>query len=287
MSFFRTPPVVVGYDGSTTARAALMLAAGEAARRGLRLRVVHVQETGWDPLLDGHRPVLPTSQQAADPLAEAVELVRPLIATSQVTICDRLGVAAAVLCAQAEGAELLVVGRGEPGLLGYFAGSVAIEVACKAPCPVMIVGDAGPQVPHTGPVIAGIEREHADEVLDAAFHEADLRRCELVVVNSWHQLHWLGPDGVESLAVSEVARESDEQWLRDVVARFQRKYPRVAVTEALREGRAAAVLIESSAAATLVVVGTSGRGPVAGLILGSVGQKLLRHARCPVMIVRS
>jgi nucleotide-binding universal stress UspA family protein len=274
MSYFHTPPVVVGYDGSPSSRAALMVAGGEAARRNLHLLIVHAQET--------------TTETVGDPLVEAMHLVSPLIPHSRVILRDRLGPAARVLCEQAANADLLVVGRGTVGMLAWFAGSVALDVICQAPCPVLVVGDPGPHVAHGGPVIAGIDEEHAEDVLEAAFREADLRGCELVVVHSWNHLHWLGPDGVESLELEdEITRERHVEWLRDIAAPFQRKYPSVAVTEEPREGPPAKALAESSGGASLMVIGTRGRGPVSGLILGSVGQRLVRHARCPVMVVRS
>lgn len=37
--------------------------------------------------------------------------------------------------------------------------------------------------------------------------------------------------------------------------------------------------------ARLIVVGTRGRGPVAGGLLGSTGNALLAHAPCPVAVV--
>jgi nucleotide-binding universal stress UspA family protein len=277
MSYFHTAPVVVGYNGSPTSRAALMVAAGEAVRRNLHLMIVFAEET-----VSG----LVGDREFQDPLLDALHRVSPVIGRDRVTMRDRLGPAARVLCEQAEGAELLVVGRGEVGPLGWFAGSVAIDVLCGAPCPAMIVGDPGPHIPHTGPVIAGVDQEHADAVLDAAFREADLRSSELIVVHAWNHVHWLGPDGIESFTVDdEVMRSHHVQWLRDIVEPFQRKYPRVQVTEAPREGRAASVLLESSAAAGLIVVGSRGRGPVSGLVLGSVGQRLVRHALCPVLVV--
>ena len=53
------------------------------------------------------------------------------------------------------------------------------------------------------------------------------------------------------------------------------------------DGSAASLLIEFSTAVDLVVVGTRGRGGLAGVLLGSTSQTVLGHSTCPVMIVPS
>lgn len=51
------------------------------------------------------------------------------------------------------------------------------------------------------------------------------------------------------------------------------------------EGPAGASLIDAAAEADLIVVGTRGRGNVAGLLLGSTSTYLAHHATCPLVIV--
>jgi len=51
------------------------------------------------------------------------------------------------------------------------------------------------------------------------------------------------------------------------------------------EGRPAAVLVDESQGADLLVVGSRGHGGFAGLLLGSVSQQCAHHAACPVVIV--
>lgn len=55
----------------------------------------------------------------------------------------------------------------------------------------------------------------------------------------------------------------------------------------IRAGDAATALIERSHQADLLVVGSRGHGGFAGLLLGSVSQKCVQHAACPVVVVRT
>jgi nucleotide-binding universal stress UspA family protein len=58
--------------------------------------------------------------------------------------------------------------------------------------------------------------------------------------------------------------------------------------ELLWEGDPGETIVEAARAesADLIVVGTHGRGPVGRLFLGSVSDHVVRHARCPVTVVR-
>jgi len=52
------------------------------------------------------------------------------------------------------------------------------------------------------------------------------------------------------------------------------------------EGHPAQVLVRASVDADLLVVGTRGHGGFTGLLLGSVGNYVIAHAACPVLVVR-
>ncbi|MDT7593071.1 MAG: hypothetical protein QOH45_2602, partial [Pseudonocardiales bacterium] len=52
------------------------------------------------------------------------------------------------------------------------------------------------------------------------------------------------------------------------------------------QGHPAQVLLDASEGADLLVVGSRGHGGFTGMLLGSVSQYLVTHARCPVVVVR-
>ena len=60
------------------------------------------------------------------------------------------------------------------------------------------------------------------------------------------------------------------------------------ITTELREAPDAEAILEEAEThnCDLIVMGTRGLGRLAGLLLGSVSQKVVQHARCPVLLVR-
>lgn len=70
---------------------------------------------------------------------------------------------------------------------------------------------------------------------------------------------------------------------RDSVGRWA---PALAVHELVVFADPRELMLDLSAHAALIVVGSRGRGPVRSLLLGSVGVAVIRHASCPVVVVR-
>jgi nucleotide-binding universal stress UspA family protein len=138
--------VVVGVDGSPTARAALEVAAREARVIGARLSVVAayqpadtrsaVQDGSGIPADDLRASV--RSAVSADMSEVLGDEGAPRRRTVDLEVVE--GPPAAVLVERAAGAELLVVGsRGQGTLPGIVLGSVALRVVVGAGCPVMVV----------------------------------------------------------------------------------------------------------------------------------------------------
>jgi nucleotide-binding universal stress UspA family protein len=68
--------------------------------------------------------------------------------------------------------------------------------------------------------------------------------------------------------------------------RAREAHPDVRVECRAVHGQPAEALIAASAGATMLVVGSRGRGGFSTLRLGSVSEQCVRHASCPVLVVR-
>lgn len=83
-----------------------------------------------------------------------------------------------------------------------------------------------------------------------------------------------------------VGERRAERVLREAVEDVRRDQPAADVETRVVEGPAGRVLVELSATADVLVVGSRGLGGFSGLVLGSVSQQCVHHARCPVTVIR-
>lgn len=289
-------PIVVGYDGSSGARDALDFAI-EAARPGkLAVEVVHA----WFPSLPPSRfaagysgprdSELVAAGEAV--LAEGLDRVKGSGVDLEVSGVLARGTATATLLESAERAHMLVVGsRGLGGFSGLLLGSTGLQVATHATCPVVVVRPPDPHVapgPEAGRVVVGVDGSRVSEAaLGFAVEQASGRGVGLTAVLSL-DIPVFRASGRVGLAVEDVLladSETGSALLNESLADWKGKYPDVDIRTRVESGPAARALMEASAGALLLVVGSRGLGGFRSLVLGSVSHSVLHHAHGPVAVV--
>ncbi|MFU8874201.1 universal stress protein [Micromonospora sp. SL4-19] len=283
--------VVVGVDGSESALRAVHLAAAEAARRHRPLRVVHgfvwslLRVSGEPPA--GGPPGSGLRHQAEELVAAAVAAAEAAAPGLRVSgeIID--GQASAVLLGESPTATMIVLGdRGLGGFASLVIGSVAVQVAAHADCPVLVA--RGAQRP-AGPVVVGVDGSVISRAaVEFAAEEAALRGARLHAVHAYTHPVSTGPADMQPLVYEESQlRGEEDRIMAESLTGLDDRYPDVPLTREVVHGRPVAVLTETTRTAQLMVVGGQGRGELTGLLLGSVSQGVLHHADCPVAVVRS
>ena len=97
----------------------------------------------------------------------------------------------------------------------------------------------------------------------------------------------IGPLGLSPKSTLSPIEQEEAAVLAEALAGWCGKYPDVVVTQEVRRGGAATVLLETCRAASIVVVGRRSRGELVALVMGSTSRMLTAHSPCPVVIVRS
>lgn len=295
MSDTLSRPVIAAVDGSAASLRAVRWAAIEASRRGATLRLLHVCEipSGYPAGLVAPRALRDALVgQGEERLAQARETAGKAADGVEIETALEIGWSVPVLVKESRGGAMLVLGsRGLGGFTGLLVGSTTVELAGRARCPVVVVRGDGedPEPAAAGPVLVGVDgSELSEAALEFAFAEAAAHDAELVAVHAWTDLvlETAFPAAAAVFDVLPLVRAAEESLTRRLAAPRER-YPDVRVTQEVVRDRPAHALLGLADRARLVVVGTRGRGGFRGLLLGSTSQHLLRHAPCPVAVVRT
>ena len=280
------PPgsVVVGYNGKEHSRAALAWGAEEAVRRDAPLLVLFAANYPGMTVEPGpgllHRD--PEALEAAEEVtargvSEALDAYPGLraVGATEVTSPSR------ALTEASDDAALIVLGsRGYGRVVGALLGSVAFGVASRARCPVVIVKDetssrrAGPEFP----VVVGTDGSpQATAAVDFAADHAvtTSAHLEIVTCTGGHELEGIDERGLRAAAEHIAGSAAD---------RLRATHPELSLTTLVQDCPAELTLVDASADAGMVVVGTRGRGAFEGMLLGSVSHAVIHGARCAVAV---
>jgi nucleotide-binding universal stress UspA family protein len=285
--------VVVGYDGSAAAGAAVDWAATEAWRRGTALLVSTVCEPRHAAEAAMGRPggEVQAARWIAEQGAGRAGVLYPALRT---LVSTPFRGPADALVEEARGAAMLVVGAtGHGNLVGTVFGSVAFAVIAHATCPVVVVrGDSTLQPGPDGPVVLGLDSSGTcSAATDLAARTAASSGAPLVLVNAWQPAlqvayAWSGTGGADPDADELISATAFGVLLHTVATDVLRSYPELLVRVRPLEGPPVQTLATAAEHAALLVVGTRGRGGFAAMLLGSISRGLTLAAPCPVAVVR-
>lgn len=273
--------IVAGFDGSEEAAAAVRWAARHAHAIGCAMHVVHCSL--W-PLLTRHLGPVPgvsgsgLEQSARSILEDGVAVATAEVPGLQVRSTLLHGLPAQLLAEISAGERMLVVGsRGLGGFLGLLVGSVSLELAATAACPVAVIRE---EHHPAGPVVAAVDDSGYPAALDDACALATVWHAPLKVVHVRHQ-----PAGYRLLEGQDAAAGA-QAVLASALNRAAAVAPAVRVeTELLTDSSVPRALLKAAESARMIVVGTQGRGVLRATI-GSTAHAVLHHARGPVLVSR-
>lgn len=290
--------VVVGVDVPETSGQAVRWAADAAARHGVPLVLVHATDEAMGrPFVDADdatRDLLVGASHSVPLIEGAVTAVReahPDLAVEQEVV---VGDAVQSLLDRQEGA-LLVVGTGRRNALSeMILGSTSLGVAMHASSPVAVVppapdASAEASVETHGVVIVAVDGSPDSAVAArVACAEAAALGARVVAVHTW-ALEIVDGYVVTESDAAEFAAVQDRQTqvVERALAPARAAHPDVPIDIEVRNGPVVRTLVERSATADLLVLGSRGRGGFAGKLLGSVSHRVLRGSACPVIIAKA
>ena len=283
--------VVVGVDGSPSSELALRWAVNEARRTRRPLHVVHA--LGIELVLSDKQQLGTKEAPASgDPVVTAaMDVVRTLAPELQATPHSVTGFAPTTLIAASRIAGTVVVGsHGRSAIPTVLLGSISQQVAIHSSCPVVVVRKNGTHGSvGSGDVVVGVDGSKASTpAVGYAFAYAASTGRSLTAVHTW----WWEPLEGVSLGEpwigdwTEIASQ-EETLVSELLAGWSEKYPDVPIRRHVVRGDPVVELLEQSHGASLLVVGSRGRGGFKGMVLGSVSRRILKRANCPVAIIRS
>jgi len=145
------------------------------------------------------------------------------------------------------------------------------------------------QVPH-GSIVVGVDGSPASDlaVLWAA-RQAHLEHRPIALVHGVSPTvatTWMGAPGFDPATVLDSVEESAKAQLGVVAATVHEHHPDLEVYRVYDHRDPRDALLGLTNRASMIVVGSRGRGVMASLLLGSVSLAVSQHASCPVVVVR-
>lgn len=284
---------VVGVDGSAPSMRAARWAADEAEYRRLSLRLLYCTSgltDDADPIVDPDFSDEPGNCRAEAMLDVAARSIARSHPRLDILTMHERGDPRRILVKASQRASLLVLGTRSGRLLNILLESVPLDLIGQSESPVVVIPEDCQQ--REGPIVVGVDGSGAnDGAIGFAMDEATIRGVGVVGILATG--HWPNRDlwGEPSL-IDPANAQPEHALIAEEFAGWRQKYPDVPVHHHVFRGNPADCLLGYAGHARpelrpqMVVVGSRGRGPVAGLLLGSTGHALIARSDRPIVVVR-
>ena len=131
-------------------------------------------------------------------------------------------------------------------------------------------------------VVVGVDGSaHGDAALRWALEQAESRGGEVTAVFAWQQPFVSIPGAFDREELEQAAKDFLVGKVSAIVPS-----PRVPLLPLVAEGDPAEALVVAAKDADLLVVGTRGRSPFLGSVLGAVSLRCAAGANCPVTLIK-
>ena len=276
--------IIVGVDESTYAQTALRWAAAHGAACGLPVTAVMAWDFVNQHQADPDAPLDPDydANVASKVLAELVgRAVGDNHHLATLAVNDRPG--AALIDAAGDDASMIVVGaRGMGGFRGLVLGSVSRYVLHAASVPVAVIRSDPANT--YAPVVVGVDgSDPSRRALRWAIDYCRSRHVSLIVIHAWVPPY--NPFGLWTPAELEKHAKAARRLLDHELSAVDQWGLVAPIDGRVREAHASAALLDAGGVASMIVVGSRGRGQLANALLGSESDQISRYATCPVVVV--
>jgi nucleotide-binding universal stress UspA family protein len=280
--------ILIATDGSADAHAAAQWLAAFPLPDDTRALVLSAVDLPHSPLdiptiAEFRRSLLDDARRAADEMAAGLKGRVASVETRAVAGDARTEI---VRLAEEWGADLIVVGaRG----LGAFAtavlGSVSLAVARHATCPVLVVRPNPKPLRSVAIAVDGSDNAREAARFLARFPLPASVGVRVVGVVEPPPMPRTAPASARAMIQEAVAGVIEERRRALDAALDSAAKGFETATRELPLGGPAETLERLSAQVDLIVLGARGLGALKRLLLGSVSERVLRYATCPVLIV--
>jgi len=187
--------------------------------------------------------------------------------------------------------DLLVIGsHGGSGSIRFLFGSTAGKVSRVSPCPVMVVRPGQERFPKNGfkKIVVGIDHSPVSVPCVELATNLVAEGGSLEFVHVWEEPSWLvrAGGGDDADIASNVLGEAHQREVERMDAFVAKLGGPTRIEPHLRRGHPAAEILDAvdELEADLVVVGSHRRSGYEHLV-GTVADRVLRHAKIPVVLV--